>query len=212
MEEQKKIVIDEKKSLSLVQDTLVEKSENYIKLGLNQIQGSEKITLKEECERIKKDAHNSKGTICGCCGQKVQLYKRTLTPQMAICLMYMLKFYRHSEKAVELHYYTKKDFFFEIMDKKKLKYIVNDFTKLKYWDLIAPMPTSPDKIIYKKGYYALTENGIKFTQREIGVPKHAFIYNDMVDSHSTEFVTIDDLLKPTGITYEEFMGIKEVKK
>ena len=45
-------------------------------------------------ERIKKDAHNSKGTICGCCGQKVQLYKRTLTPQMAICLMYMLKFYR----------------------------------------------------------------------------------------------------------------------
>ena len=57
--------------------------------------------------------------------------------------------------------------------------------------------------------YALTENGIKFAQREIGVPKHCFVYNGEVDSHTTDFVTIDEILKSVNINYDELIGIDE---
>jgi len=71
------------------------------------------------------------------------------------------------------------------------------------------MPTRPDKIVFKRGFYALTENGIKFTQREIGVPKHCFVYNGEVDSHTTEFVTIDEILKSVNINYDELINTDE---
>jgi hypothetical protein len=60
------------------------------------------------------------------------------------------------------------------------EYVLGNFTKLKYWDIIAPMPIGKKvngKIVHKKGYFALTENGVKFAQREIGLPKYAFVYN-----------------------------------
>ena len=66
------------------------------------------------------------------------------------------------------------------------------------------------KIIYKKGYFALTENGVKFAQREIGLPKFAYVYNDQVNNHSTNdfFYSIDDIL--TSEIYESIMHDKNV--
>lgn len=199
--------ISNKEDLINIHATIVQNSDKHIRLGLSQIVGDPNISVKEEADRLREEARNSRGTLCRCCGQKVQLYKRTLTAEMGVCLLYMLKFFRHSEKAEELQYYTKQDFFSEVINDKNLKHILFDFTKLKYWDLIAPMPTNPDKVMYKKGYWTLTENGIKFAQREIGIPKYAYIYNDQVDSHSSgeTFVTIDDLLKLADVTYEEIM-------
>ena len=201
------IIIDDAESLKLIQDTIIQNSENYQKLGMSQLQGSDKITLKEEAERLRKDGRKSKGTICQCCGQKVQLYKRKLTAEMCVCLIYMLKFFRHQEEAELYQYYTMNDYFFEIIGNDQLKHILANFTKLRYWDLIAPMPTRPDKIVYKKGHYTLTENGLKFAQQEIGVPRYAFVYNDQVDAHSTEFVTITDILSEQNIDYEQLVSV-----
>lgn len=63
---------------------------------------------------------------------------------MAICILYMLKFYRYSEKAEEYQYYTKDDFFSELILSGN-EYVLENFTKLKYWDIIAPMPTGKKK-------------------------------------------------------------------
>ena len=157
---------------------------------------------------IKLEAKSSKGTICSCCGNKIKLYRRTITYNMAICILYMLKFYRYSEKAQEYQYYTKKDFFSELISSGN-EYVLENFTKLKYWDIIAPMPTGKKvngKIVHKKGYFSLTENGVKFAQREIGLPKYAFVYNDQVNHHSTnDFIySIDDIL--TSEIYESIIS------
>ena len=202
------ITIKDKESFDALNNELVSKSENFKKLGLNQIQGSSQITLEQEANRIKLESKSSKGTICACCGNKVKLYRRTITYDMAICILYMLKFYRYSEKAEDYQYYTKEDFFSELISSGN-EYVLGNFTKLKYWDIIAPMPTGKKvngKIVHKKGYFSLTENGVKFAQREIGLPKYAFVYNDQVNHHSTnDFIySIDDIL--TSEIYESIMS------
>ena len=143
--------IKDKKKFDKINDELLNKSENFKKLGLSQIQGSNQITLEQEVNRIKLEAKSSKGTICSCCGNKIKLYRRTITYNMAICILYMLKFYRYSEKAQEYQYYTKKDFFSELISSGN-EYVLENFTKLKYWDIIAPMPTGKKvngKIVHK---------------------------------------------------------------
>ena len=208
VKEQEDITIKDKESFDALNNELVSKSENFKKLGLNQIQGSSQITLEQEANRIKLESKSSKGTICACCGNKVKLYRRTITYDMAICILYMLKFYRYSEKAEDYQYYTKEDFFSELISSGN-EYVSGNFTKLKYWDIIAPMPTGKKvngKIVHKKGYFSLTENGVKFAQREIGLPKYAFVYNDQVNHHSTnDFIySIDDIL--TSEIYESIMS------
>ena len=206
------ITIKDKESFDALNDELLNKSDNFLKLGFSKIQGSSQITLEQECNRLKEEAKKPKGTICSCCGSKVKLYKRTITYEMAICILYMLKFYRHSEKAVDFQYYTKEDFFEELIYSNN-EYVLGNFTKLKYWDIIAPMPIGKKvngKIVHKKGYFALTENGVKFAQREIGLPKYAYVYKDQVNNHSTNdfFYSIDDIL--TSEIYESIMYDKNV--
>ena len=47
------ITIKDKESFDALNNELVSKSENFKKLGLNQIQGSSQITLEQEVNRIK---------------------------------------------------------------------------------------------------------------------------------------------------------------
>lgn len=200
--------VSSKEEFGKIQDELIKRNgDKYSKKGLNQLQGKSDISLKDEVERIKKEARTNKGAICGCCGQKVKLYSRTITAEMCVALILIYKYYRHSPNAKTNEYYTKEDFFSEILTDKDANYIINDFTKLKYWDLVAPMPTHPTKIKYKKGYWGITDNGVKFVQREVAMPKYALVYNDMVDSHITEPVMIDDILKEAGFDYGELLKI-----
>ena len=67
------ITIKDKESFDALNNELVSKSENFKKLGLNQIQGSSQITLEQEANRIKLESKSSKGTICSCCGNKIKL-------------------------------------------------------------------------------------------------------------------------------------------
>lgn len=144
--EQEDITIKDKESFDTINNELIDKSENFKKLGLSQIIGSSQLTLEQEVNRIKAEAEKPNGTICACCGNKVKLYRRTISYDMAICILYMLKFYRHSEKAEEYQYYTKDDFFSELILSGN-EYVLQNFTKLKYWDIIAPMPTGKKEMV-----------------------------------------------------------------
>jgi len=118
--------------------------------------------------------------------------KRRLTRKMCLCLVFIYKHYRYGENVCETDYFPKKVL---------LQYLINfpqitkSFTDLIYWDLIAPMPTSSSEVKYKRGWYCITENGMKFIQKEIGLPKYAFVYNKKAYEHQTNpYFMINDLI------------------
>ena len=121
-----------------------------------------------------------------------KLKKTKLTTSMAICLIFVYKHYRYTPDVEITDYFPKHILLQYLRDMKNL---TRSFHKLKYWDLIQPMPTSPTEVIYKKGWYGITENGIAFVQREIGLPKYAFVYNDFAYEHQTNpYYMITDLI------------------
>ena len=127
----------------------------------------------------------------------IKYTKRELTRNLAICLLFVYKHYRYSENALITDYFPKKVFTQYL---KEYPNITKHFNRLKYWDLIQPMPTSPTEVIYKKGWYGITENGIAFIQKEIGMPKYAFVWNDFAYEHQTNpYVMITDLISEEEI-------------
>lgn len=134
-----------------------------------------------------------------------KLKKLTLTPNLCISLIWIYKYYRHNENAQEGQYFTRKDFFSDLISDKTHKNKIRNFRSLHYWDLITKMPLHPTKIIYKKGYYGLTENGIAFVQQEIAMCKHALVYNDFAYEHETTPVMIKDVLEEAGYDYNELL-------
>lgn len=118
--------------------------------------------------------------------------RRTITKDMAICLVFIYKHFRYAEGVKSTDYFPKRIL---LQYLKEYPNITRNFHRLKYWDLICPMPTSPTEVIYKKGWYGLTENGIGFIQKEIGLPKYAFVWNDFAYEHQTNpYVMITDLI------------------
>ncbi len=137
----------------------------------------------------------------------VKLRKTSLTANMCISLLWIYKFYRYNENAVLGQYYSRKDFFGDLMEANE-ESIISNYTHLKYWGLIEPMPTSPTEIKYKKGYWGITENGIGFCQKEIAMPKYALVYKDFPYEHITNsYVMIDELLKEHNLNYEDLIKI-----
>jgi hypothetical protein len=125
--------------------------------------------------------------------QDAKLKKIELTRNMAICLVFVYKHYRYSENVLETDYFDKKTLLQYLKD---FPNITRNFHKLKHWDLIQPMPTSQTEVIYKKGWYGITENAIKFVQQEIGLPKCAFVWNDFAYEHQTNpYYLITDLIE-----------------
>jgi hypothetical protein len=121
-----------------------------------------------------------------------KLKKIQLTRSMAICLVFVYKHYRYTPDVNDTDYFPKKILMQYLID---FPSITRNFHKLKYWDLITQMPTSPTEVIYKKGWYGITENGIAFIQQEIGLPKYAFVYNDFAYEHQTNpYYMITDLI------------------
>ena len=115
-----------------------------------------------------------------------------LTRSMAICLVFVYKHFRYTEGVNSTDYFPKKIL---LQYLKNYPNITRNFHRLKFWDLICQMPTSPTEVIYKKGWYGLTEHGIGFIQKEIGMPKCAFIWNNFAYEHQTNpYVMITDLI------------------
>ena len=105
------------------------------------------------------------------------------------CLIFTYKHDKYSDVLIT-DYYPRKTL---LQYLEKFPHITRNFPHLKYWDCINQMPTSPTEIIYKKGWYGITENGIAFIQKEIGLPKYALVHNDFAYEHTTNpYVMITD--------------------
>ena len=149
--------------------------------------------------KVKNSEH---GIICEMCGRKAKEYRRKLNAKMCVALIEVLKYYRHTEGVDTLDYFNMSDLF---KDNPKLK---NDFQKLQYWDLIeAKGKLIKGNFIKNVGWYRISENGIKFAQREVAVPITALVYNGVVQGHIlSPALTIDKILADVGINYEEIIN------
>jgi hypothetical protein len=142
----------------------------------------------------------SLGVVCPTCGRKAKEYKRKLTAHLCIALLEVLKYYRHNPEEIStLDYFHVNDIF------KKNPILKVDFPKLQYWDLIeAKGKMVRGKFVKTYGYYRISENGIKFAQREVAVPLTAIVYNNVVKGHITNpYMTIDQVLAEVGYDYDQ---------
>lgn len=141
---------------------------------------------------------NHKGVICPTCGRKAKEYKRRLTSNLCIALIEVLKYYRHTDNVELLDYFHIDDIFKE---NPKLKV---DFPKLQYWDLVeAKGKMVKGKFVKNYAYYRISDNGLKFAQREVAVPIIALVYNNVVQGHQLNpYGTIDQILAEDNIDYE----------
>jgi hypothetical protein len=160
-----------------------------------------------EPENDFKSIVKSKGfAVCPTCNRTAKEYKRKLTPKMCVALIEVLKWYRHNPDTniTTLDYFNVKELF------KDRMFLSIDFSKLQYWDLVeAKGFMRKDKFIRNKGWYRISENGIKFAQREVAIPTIALVYDNVVNAHllNKESVkTIDKILAEEGIDYEQLIN------
>lgn len=112
------------------------------------------------------------GISCPCCGQHVQVYRRSVYARMAECLLWLVK--EHRARGLEW-----------VSLKSGPVFRGGDNTKLLYWKLIEKHPVTTD-------LYRPTKLGIDFSQRKVAIPKYAFVYDGKVQGFSEETVTIVD--------------------
>jgi hypothetical protein len=144
-----------------------------------------------------------KGIVCPTCGRKAAEYKRKLTAKMCLSLINILKWYRHHPSQPDILEYFHVNELFKSTPELKV-----DFQKLQYWDLIeAKGRMNKNKFVKNPGWFRISENGIKFAQREIAIPITAIVYNGNVDGHVLNpCETIDKILSDKGIDYNEVIN------
>lgn len=159
-----------------------------------------------EKEFINQLRNSTKAIECPTCGRKAKFYNRKLSVNLCLALIHIVKYYRHHpSQPDQLDYFDYTELFNE---HPKLKV---DFPKLQYWDLVeakGAMKKRKGKDVFVKEtrMYRISENGIKFAQREIAVPLTAIVYNNVVKGHLINpHATIDKILADAGYEYDQMI-------
>lgn len=184
----------------------IENIEHLDKMPIKEVDGeeqSENITY--DPLEFRKSITTLRGKKCPCCGKIARFYHRKLNINQCLALLHVLKWYRYSEtQPDELDFFNINEMF---KDNPKLK---TDFQKLLHWDLIEHKgrmqmvgKKNPKEVfIVTKGMYRISENGIKFAQREIAIPITAVVYNGVVEAHKLfPYKTIEEMLQEHNLDY-----------
>ena len=198
---------ENKKSEEVVEVNNVSNEEQFDKMQLKE-SGEEVETppIYDPLE-FRKSLTTLRGKACPCCGKIARFYHRKLSVNQCLALLHILKWYRHSEEQpTELDFFNINTMF---KDNPKLK---NDFQKLLHWDLIEHKgrmevrgkKNPKEVLVVTKGMYRISENGIKFAQREIAIPITAVVYNGVVEAHKLfPHKTIVEMLEEKGLDYNQ---------
>lgn len=157
-----------------------------------------------EHEFIDKLRNSTKAIECPCCGRKAKFYNRKLNAKLCLALIHIVKYYRHHpSQPDQLDYFDYSDLFNEYPQLKV------DFPKLQYWDLVEAKGSIKKRkgesvFVKETRMYRISENGIKFAQREVAVPLTAVVYNNVVKGHLINpHATIDKILSEAGYDYDQ---------
>lgn len=126
------------------------------------------------------DAIKPKGGTCPCCGQHVQVYRRSIYKRMASCLLWLVAEHRAQGGAwVRL--------------KDGPIFHGGDNAKLRYWSLLVDR-SEYEEDWEEEGWYKPSGIALKFCKRALRVPKYAYVYNGSVLGFSAERVGIEECL------------------
>ena len=159
---------------------------------------TDKLKISEFRESIKGDF---KGKICPTCNRLAKEKKVKLNKDLCLSLLHVLKYYRYTENVDTLDYFNSKELFAEN------NHFLIDFPKLAYWDLIEQKGQLIDGVFHKeRNMYRISENGIKYAQREIAVPIYAILYDGIVEAHQlTPYATINEILDVDAEQYNNLL-------
>jgi len=159
---------------------------------------TDKLKITEFRESIKGDFE---GKICPTCNRLAREEKVELSKANCLALLHILKYYRYAENAHTILDYFNEDEMFSENEK-----FLQDFAKLEFWDLIEAKGELVDGAFIKEPkMYRISENGIKFAQREIAVPLNAILYDGKVEGHQLQpYATINEIL---GVNTDEYESL-----
>ena len=160
---------------------------------------TDKLKISEFRESIKGDF---KGKICPTCNRIAKEKKVRLNKSLCLSLIHALKYYRYTEGIDTLDYFNVRELFSEN------KHFISDFAKLQYWDLIEAKGDLVNGVFQKeRNMFRISENGIKYAQREIAVPIYAILYDGAVEGHQLKpYATIDEILEIDGEEYNNLLN------
>jgi hypothetical protein len=147
---------------------------------------------------------STKSQVCPTCGRKAKFTKKKLIGVHCLTLLHIYKWYRHAEHQPDILDYFKYEELFKSFDFEKY------LPELLYWDLVerkgkmisVGKRKPKEKLVFEKGLYRISENGVKFCQREIAIPITALLFNRKVEAHKLfPYKTIDEILN------EELIGL-----
>lgn len=106
--------------------------------------------------------HADDGVNCPCCGQRAQVYRRTLNAGMARALVLMWRQVRDAPEPTQ-----------EPIDIRTIDVRGGDYGKLAYWGLIKPSDDTA-------GIWRITHSGVLFVTSSISVPRAVYVYGGRV--------------------------------
>lgn len=142
----------------------------------------------EEAKQFLRD-HFDEGVECPVCKQRVKLYHRQITSSMAYGLIIIHRYFLANPEDEYVHTPS-------LAQNQNIPMAIfgGDFSKLRFWGLIEPMPGDREDGSWRNGWWGITDKGIKFVKHEILVPSSLAIYNQKPLGLEGEYVSIKDTL------------------
>lgn len=134
---------------------------------------------------------------CDHCGAALKSYWHALTPGIIRALIKALNVVRERNKN-EFHLYD------DLTGSNKLTTTEQmNWTKLRFHGLVAKVKENGE---WKRGYWLITKRGGEFLRAKVEIPKKVQTFRNKVVDHSTELVTIRDVIDSTEYWQIDFPG------
>ena len=142
-------------------------------------------------EQARINAHRHEGTTCAACGQRTQLYRRTISSAMAAWGIRLLRLSRSKSVDTPLSWVSIDD----------IPTRGGDYAKLEMWRVIEKLQPTDGR---NSGMFRPTALGVAFFSAEAMVPSHVFVYNQRPIAFSEDLISIRDALG-TKFDYDALM-------
>jgi hypothetical protein len=140
------------------------------------------------------------GVTCPCCGQRVKVYRRTITSAMALALILIERRARaHNNEWFHVPSYLS-------ATTHGAAARGGDWSKLRYWGMLQQLGDVRPDGSTRTGMWRMTDMGVDFVHERISVPKVVLVYNQTLLGHdSAQWVTIREALT-APFNYDELIG------
>lgn len=153
------------------------------------------VALRDARSDARVHAQAVSGGQCRCCGQFVKVYRRTITSSMGLALLYVYNYFDSRGWIAGDSLHVAVYLAAQRADPRiTAGWHGGDWAKLRYWNLIEPVPGLRDDGSTRAGLYTITALGRAFAERAATVPKYVYLYAQMFLGNNGPPVSIDDVL------------------